>query len=339
MLTTQLAPATYAPKRALALSSYLHSPPPIWWPITGCGAQLEALQLDRLGVRALPPAVARLTALTALRFRGEASRGVQLAAADVSGLARLRVLDLGANLAEALPQGTTGLDGLEELRAREGRPRARAQARRRGLAAREICRPGLAPRRELRSGLGGPRARAPGVLSRDAAAVQCQPIPPFIMPPPLLFPFVLAAMNRVSWGAVPLSGLSSLRHLDISNNKTAAVHPSLWTLGRLTHLDLSHNSIDRVDPQISALTGLQVRAAAPRDPARGRSERCGSPQLCCCCASAIRQWWGSRWWRGCCAWRPDLCPRSLHPPNLRPPPRSSASATTRWPRRPFPWRR
>lgn len=110
---------------------FLPCPPTLHAP--GCGPQLESLTLDRLGVRALPPAVSRLSSLTALRFRGEASRGVQLAAADVSGLGELRVLDLAANLSEGLPQGATALEGLEELRARE--PARRGVAGSRGGAA------------------------------------------------------------------------------------------------------------------------------------------------------------------------------------------------------------
>ncbi len=86
--------------------------------LAGCGA-LESLQLDRLGVRTLPPAVARLTALTALRFRGEASRGAPVAGADLAVLCALRVLDLAANLSEQLPPGAARLERLEELRARE----------------------------------------------------------------------------------------------------------------------------------------------------------------------------------------------------------------------------
>lgn len=88
--------------------------------LAGCGTRLEALALDRLGARALPPAVSTLTALTALRFRGEASRGVQMAAADLAPLAAsLKVLDLAANLSEQLPRGVAALTALEELRARE----------------------------------------------------------------------------------------------------------------------------------------------------------------------------------------------------------------------------
>jgi Leucine-rich repeat (LRR) protein len=99
-------------------------------------------------------------------------------------------------------------------------------------------------------------------------------------------------MNRIAWGGVQLSALTSLRHLDLSNNKTPSVHPSLWGLVGLTHLDLSHNSIDRIDPQISALTGLQVRRrrrgggrGCVRKGARGNKQGAAGSQgrrLTCC---------------------------------------------------------
>lgn len=66
-------------------------------------------------------------------------------------------------------------------------------------------------------------------------------------------------MNRIPWSAISLARVPRLVHLDLSNNKTPGIHPSVWGLTALTHLDLSHNSIDRIDAGISALTGLEVR--------------------------------------------------------------------------------
>lgn len=101
-------------------------------------------------------------------------------------------------------------------------------------------------------------------------------------------------MNRIAWGLVSLAGLTSLRRLDLSNNKTPAVHASLWGLTALTHLDLSHNSLDRVDAAISQLTGLEVGLCAGEGGERGQ----GRAQRSLCRRPSAKNRLGGVCWGG-----------------------------------------